>query len=229
VPKPKNVTVIEGFPGFGLVGTIVTGFLVDHLKCELLEQKYFEEMAPTVAIHGGKVVEPIGVYYNKKQNIIIIHSIMSPMGLEWKAAEFVSHVCKDYGAKEIITIEGVGTQGEAATQKAFYYTRSDDKKIKATGVAPLGEGIIIGVTGALFMKQPSCPMIALFAETHSSLPDSKAAANVIEVLDKYLGLDVDSKPLLKQAEVFEAKLKTLMQQTAGSKEQQERKALSYIS
>jgi predicted ATP-grasp superfamily ATP-dependent carboligase len=79
------------------------------------------------------------------------------------------------------------------------------------------------------MKQPSCPMIALFAETHSSLPDSKAAANVIEVLDKYLGLDVDSKPLLKQAEVFEAKLKTLMQQTAGSKEQQERKALSYIS
>jgi uncharacterized protein len=229
MPKPKNVRVIEGFPGFGLVGTITTGFLVDHLKCDLLEQKYFEDIAPTVAVHGGKVVEPIGVYYNKKHNIIIIHSIMSPLGLEWKAAEFVARVCKDYGAKELITIEGVGTQGEATEQRAFYYCRGDDKKIKATGVQPLGEGIIIGVTGALLMKPAPCPTIALFAETHSSLPDSKAAAMIIQVLDKYLGLDVDSKPLLKQAEAFEAKLKTLMQQSAGAQEQQERKALSYIS
>ena len=228
MPKPKNVTVIEGFPGFGLVGTITTGFLVDHLKCELLEQKYFEDIAPSVAIHGGMVVDPIGVYYNKKYNIIVIHSILSPLGLEWKAAEFVNHVCKDYSAKELITIEGVGTQGEAATQRAFYYS-PDDKAIKATGVAPLGEGIIIGVTGALLMRKPSCKMTALFAETHSSLPDSKAAALIIQVLDKYLGLDVDTKPLLKQAEAFEAKLRTLMQQSAGAKEQQERKALSYIS
>ena len=32
--KLKGVTVIEGFPGIGLVGTITTGFLIDHLQCE---------------------------------------------------------------------------------------------------------------------------------------------------------------------------------------------------
>ena len=32
--KPKNAILIEGFPGFGLVGTITTEFLIDHLKAK---------------------------------------------------------------------------------------------------------------------------------------------------------------------------------------------------
>ncbi|MBW2989975.1 PAC2 family protein, partial [Candidatus Woesearchaeota archaeon] len=34
--KPKNPIIIEGFPGFGLVGTIASEFLIDHLKTELI-------------------------------------------------------------------------------------------------------------------------------------------------------------------------------------------------
>ena len=229
--KPKNVTIIEGFPGFGLVGTITTGFLVDHLKCEHIKHAFFEEIAPTVAVHEGKIVDPIGVFYNEKHNILIIHSIMNPAGLEWKAAEFVAQVCKEYEAKEVISIEGVGapqTEEQNDTQSTFYYTTSSDEKIKKAGAKPLGEGIVIGVTGALLMKETTCPLLSLFAETHSSLPDSKAAAAIIEVLDKYLGLAVDTHPLLKQAEEFEEKIKDIMSQTVGAKEQQERKNLSYI-
>ena len=32
--KPQNPTLIEGFPGFGLIGTITTEFLIEHLKAE---------------------------------------------------------------------------------------------------------------------------------------------------------------------------------------------------
>lgn len=230
--KPKRPIVIEGFPGFGLVGTITTGFLVDHLRCEHITHKFFEEIAPTVAIHQGKVVDPIGVFYNAKFNIVIIHSIMAPMGLEWKAADYVAQICKEYQASELITIEGVGGPGaeESAVEgRAFYYSTNGDQKIKKMGIDPLGEGIIVGVTGAILLKGVSCPITSLFAETHSSMPDSNAAANIIRVLDKYLGLDVDPKPLQKQAEEFEAKLKAILSQSAGAKEQQERKNLSYIS
>ncbi|HSU72869.1 MAG TPA: PAC2 family protein, partial [Candidatus Binatia bacterium] len=55
--KPKGVTVIEGFPGFGLVGTIATGFLIDHLGCERIGNHWFEELAATMAIHDGKIVD----------------------------------------------------------------------------------------------------------------------------------------------------------------------------
>jgi len=42
--KIKNPIVIEGFPGFGLVGTIVTEFLLDHLKCEEVGVHYFDKL-----------------------------------------------------------------------------------------------------------------------------------------------------------------------------------------
>ncbi len=230
--KPKKVTIIEGFPGFGLVGTITTGFLVDHLKCEHITHKFFEDVAPTLAIHGGKIVDPIGVFYCKKYNIVVVHSIMAPMGLEWKAADYIVQLCKEYQAVELITIEGVGGPGAeemVEEGKAFYYVSDSDDKIKKTGIKPLGEGIIVGVTGALLLKSIPCKVTSIFAQTHSSMPDSNAAATVIKVLDKYLGLSVDPAPLKKQAEEFEAKLKTLLQQSAGAKDQQERKNLSYIS
>ncbi|MBU1854202.1 MAG: PAC2 family protein, partial [Nanoarchaeota archaeon] len=70
--------------------------------------------------------------------------------------------------------------------------------------------------------------VCIFAETHSALPDSKAAAKVIEVLDKYLGLKVDYKPLLKQAEEFENKLKNMIQQTSKTTEESDKKYMSYL-
>ena len=45
----------------------------------------------------------------------------------------------------------------------------------------------MGVSGALLLKA-EVPLSCFFAETHSSLPDSRAAAKIIEVLDKYLYL-----------------------------------------
>ena len=32
--RPRGVTIIEGFPGIGLVGTITTEYLTEHLKTE---------------------------------------------------------------------------------------------------------------------------------------------------------------------------------------------------
>mgnify|MGYP001609085675 FL=1 len=85
----------------------------------------------------------------------------------------------------------------------------------------------MGVTACLILKA-RCPVSAIFVETHSGLPDSKAAAKVIEVIDKYLNLKIDYGPLLQKAEEFEEKLKGMMEQQNKAKEQKERKELSYF-
>lgn len=95
-------------------------------------------------------------------------------------------------------------------------------------IKPLDEGIIIGVTGALLMKMRETPISCFFVETHSDLPDNKGAAKLIEVLDKYLGLSVDPKPLLAKAKEFEEKLKSLFTQLAEVKTEKEKKQLSYM-
>jgi len=229
--KVKARAVVEGFPGFGLVGTIATGFLVDHLQCEQIGKYWFETGQPTIAIHGCKLVDPIGIFYNKKYNIVIVHSIQPAQGMEWSAADIVLEVAKSVGAEEIITLEGVGSQDPESTRGFFY---SDDtatkKKFEKLGIDCLGEGIIVGVTSALLLKAApkNVNITALFAETHSQLPDSKAAAKIIELLDQYLGLKVNYQPLLKQAEIFESKLRGMLEQAQKSKETVARKDINYV-
>ncbi|MBW2969896.1 PAC2 family protein [Candidatus Woesearchaeota archaeon] len=229
--KIKATTVLEGFPGFGLVSTITTGFLIDHLKCEQIGKYWFEQGQPTIAIHNCSLIDPIGIYYNKKYDLVIVHSIAPATGMEWKAAELVLNIAKTVGAKEIITIEGVGSQ-ESNETRGFFYTSNPQhkKKFEKMGIDCLGEGIIVGVTSALLMKAPQKGMdvCSLFSETHSNLPDSKAAAKIIELLDKYLGLKVDYQPLLKQAAEFEKKLRTLIEQSQKAKEIKEKKDITYV-
>lgn len=229
--KPKNPILIEGFPGFGLIGTIATEYLIDHLNCELIGRFWFEELPATVAIHEEKMINPVGIFYNKKNNIVIIHSIAGATGVEWKAADFVFDVAKVLEAKEIVSLEGVGSTTLSENTNVFYHTNKEKikKKIEKMEIKPLKEGIIMGITSALMVIiKERVPLTCFFAETHTSLPDSKAAAKVIEVLDKYLELNVDYKPLLKQAEKFEEKLRKLMEQGMSAKKQQDRKSLSYV-
>ena len=230
--KPKNPTIIEGFPGFGLVGTIASEFLIEHLKTEQIGKIVFNEMPAMVAIHENKVVEPLGIFYNKKYNIVMLHAITASSGFEWEIAETIAKLAQDLDAKEIISLEGVGS-GEGAeltTSKVFYYTDKAEKKKKfeSIGLEPLKEGIIVGVTGALLLRSEKVPVSCVFAETQSNLPDSKAAAKVIENLDKYLSLKVDYKPLLEQAEKFEGKLKNILTQSQKVQEISEKKRMSYV-
>ncbi|MBW2968610.1 PAC2 family protein [Candidatus Woesearchaeota archaeon] len=229
--KPKGATIIEGFPGYGLVATITTGFLLDHLKCEKIGNYYFEDAMPTLAIHKCELVDPIGIYYNKKYNLVIVHAVTSVAGMEWQAANLILDLSKKISAKEIISIEGVGSQTKG-DPKTFYFTAKETlkKKVEKIGYSCIGEGIIVGVTGALLLKK-NLPHMCIFAETHMKLPDSKAAAKVVEAIDKYLKLKVDYKPLLKQAEEFEKQLTSLLNQAqkAQKKTAEDKKKLSYIA
>ncbi len=219
--KPKNPTIIEGFPGFGLVGTITTEFLIDHLDVELIGKIVMDESPAVVAIHDDHVVEPLGIFYNKKYNLVIIHAVTASTGIEWKLSDIIQKLAKDLGAKEIISLEGVGSPAtKPDAERLFYFSKdaSTKKKLSKIGLSPLKEGIIMGVTGALLLNVEKPPLSCIFAETHTDLPDSKAAARVIKALDQYLGLKVDAAPLLEQAVKFEEKLKGLLKKGEEAKE-----------
>jgi uncharacterized protein len=223
--KPKNATIIEGFPGFGLVGTITTEYLINHLETELIGKFWFEEMPAAVAIHGGKLIPPIEAHYNKKYNLVIVHALAAPPGIEWKMSDLIMKLADDLNAKEIISLEGVG--GQSKENNTYYYSTKKTEKI-AKVAEPINESIILGVTGALLLKEKDTPINAFFVETQSNLPDSKAAAQMITVLDKYLGLNVDPKPLLQTAKEFEEKLKGIIQQGQKATETADKKRLDYF-
>ena len=227
--RPKNPIIIEGFPGFGLVGTITTEYLLNELKAEPIGSIHSDKIPPMAAIHDNKLVEPIGVYYIKQFNLVILHVMTNVKGVEWEVGEILIELAKELDAKDIVSIEGVGTPMPTEESNAFFYANNDraKKKFESVKIEPLKEGIILGVTATLIL-QAQRDLACIFVETHSNLPDSKAAAKAVEVLDKYLGLKIDYKPLLKQAEKFEEKIKNLLEQGNVATEEQKKKTLSYV-
>lgn len=228
--KPENATIVHGFPGFGLVGSISTEFMINHLNMEDIGNIWLDELPPMVAIHKEEIVQPIGVFHDKEHNLIILHIVTTAKDIEWKLAEAIRKLAEMTKAKEILCIEGVNSNRETDNPEVFSYSTSEERKklLKEKGINPLNEGIIVGVTSALLLKEKSRPLTCVFAETQTEYPDSKAAAAIIEALDKYLGLSIDYKPLLETAKVFEEKLKGILSKSNEMMQDQEKKKLSYV-
>ena len=222
--KPKKgATIIEGFPGFGLVSTIATEYLIDHLSAKLIGNITSDKIPAMVAVHKGQIVEPIGIFYDEKNNIIIVRAITNVNGLEWDITKNIQELAEEIKAKEIISIEGISSDQKPPEPEAFFYTKNEERKKKfvSLNLREMDEGIIVGVTAALLTKLPDTTF--LFTEASSELPDSRAAAKIIEVLDDYLKLKLDFKPLVKKAEDFEQKIKQILMQVKDSTKQKEKK------
>ena len=237
--KPKSPVVISGFPGVGMVGAIAAEFLIQHLVTEKIGKVILDKSPALVAIHEGKLIEPFSVYYSKKHNIAVIHSILAVPGTEWQAAEALLKICASLKARELISVEGVASSGTAdgeaqdrgsSESKIFYYTTSEakGKALAKQKLESLKEGVIMGPTSAVLIKTTKLPVTCFFAQTYDQLPDSNAAAQVIRALDGYLGLKVDYKPLLKLAAKFEEKLRTIMSQSRQAEDLRDKKQMSYV-
>lgn len=222
--KPKNPIIIQGFPSIGLVSTIATKFLIDHLNIEEIGHIESEHIMPLTAIHKSKVVNPITLYYNKKFNLIIVQSLTEVVGYEWELAVTMLEIAKEVDAKEIIVIESMPPH--EGNLNVFYYSTKNKLDLK-----PISEGIVMGTTAALLLKAKSLPVTCIFSEVHSKLPDSEAAAKVVEALNVYLKLKVDYKPLLEAAKKFETNLKQFLEKRKDSLQtvsKAEKKELSYF-
>jgi uncharacterized protein len=82
------------------------------------------------------------------------------------------------------------------------------------------EGVITGVAGVLLNegKSRDFDVISVMAEAHPDYPDARAAAKVIETIDKMLlHIHLDAKPLYIEAEKIEGQLKSIHAQAKPSK------------
>ncbi|MDD5133022.1 MAG: PAC2 family protein [Candidatus Nanoarchaeia archaeon] len=229
--KIKNPIIIQGFPSFGLVGTIATGFLIDHLNAEPIGEIVSKDIPPMLAVHNSQIIRPLELYYDKKNNILILNALMNVAGKEWELSEVILKMAKELSAKEIIVIEGVAspdlTQEEPG---AYLYTTKKMDSMKACGIKKLDEGVILGVTASVLAKAKDTDVSCIFTETHSDLPDNLAAAKAIEVIDKYLGLKVDFKELIRKSKELQQKLQGIVQKgkQARALTDEKQKELDYM-
>ncbi len=110
--------------------------------------------------------------------------------------------------EELVDVYGIGS------------TKRSRDVLESHDIALFMEGVITGVAGVLLNegKSRDFDVISLMAEAHPDYPDARAAAKVIETIDKMLlHIHLDAKPLYVEAEKIEGQLKSIHAQAKPAK------------
>lgn len=210
VMKLKKPTVVLGFPGTGLVGSVAASQVVEGLGMKFGGYITSPEFAPLAAIHDYTPVPAARIHYSQKHNLIVILSEMSiPVSTSLELADRIFEFCKRMNAKSIISLGGISLK----EGKGVYVVSSDKKGvselISKKIVKPIREGATTGVTGILLTKGTlnKYPVTTILAESSEDYVDPKAASNSIKVLSKMIKVRIDTSELDKEARELAKSLK----------------------
>jgi uncharacterized protein len=221
----SNSILIEAFPTVGLVSSIAGHFLIEQLKLEeigTISSRYF---MPAAVIHNGTPSPPVRIYAGKKicgstdgcdQITVIISEFMPSVDIIKPVANMILSWAQKKKCSHIVTLEG--THGLNPKKPKTYGVATTQKMkdiLKKYNIEETKEGMITGITGVLLFEGARLKqdVLCLLAEAHSSYPDSRAAALLVETLDKMLPeIQIDTQPLYKEAEDIEQKIRAFIKQ-----------------
>ena len=210
-PLSGENTVIIGFPGSGLVGSIALQYLVEQMEFEHIgnvTSKYFPPMAMML---NGIVNAPVRFYQKDSYMVIVADVPVHPM-ICYEVADGILEWVSQFKVKEIVSIAGMITN---MPEKRVFGVSTNEISLKRIedNVLILPMGSISGIPGSILTecKVREIPAIGLLGETIQA-PDPRAAASVIGVLNKIYGFDVDVSPLLEQATEIEATMQKMAEQ-----------------
>ena len=224
----SNAMLLVAFPTIGLISSIAGHFIIDTLKLEEIGTITSPYFSPSTVIHNANPSPPVRIYAGKKrcgpdgscdQIAIIISEFMPPLNLIKPLADTILEWAAKKHCKVLLTIEGTHAVADQKLKKSQIFgvasTPSMKDVLKKYQINQTQEGMITGVTGVLLFegKLQKRDVLCLLSEAFPSYPDSRAAATLLEKLDKMLpGIKIDPKPLYKEAEEIEKRIRTYMEQ-----------------
>jgi len=207
----EGASVLMGFPGSGLVGSIALQYMVDQLEFELIGCMTSKFFPPLAMMNKGVINVPVRIYEKDKIVVIVADIPIHPM-ICFEVSNGIMDWLTPFKIREVVTIAGIITNevekrvfGVATTDEAM--PRIQDTTI----ILPMGS--ISGIASSVLTecKIRGIPAYGLLGETINA-PDPRAAASSIEVLNKMFDISLDVQPLLEQAEEIEATMHKLSEE-----------------
>ena len=204
-------TVLIGFPGSGLVGSIALQYLVEQMEFEqigTITSKYFP---PVALMTKGVINAPVRLYEKDSLAAVISDVPIHPM-ICYEVANGILDWLTQFNVREIATIAGIITNEPEKRVFGVATSREVLQRIEEeTIILPMGS--ISGIAASLLTecKTRGIPGIGLLGETVNT-PDPRSSAATIEVLNKLYHLNLDVNPLLEQAVEIEAAMAQISEQ-----------------
>ncbi len=212
--KSKNPIVIKGFPGIGLVGNIASQHLIEELDMTYMGAIDSRFFPPIAVLFNGIINMPVRIYEIAEKNIVVV---ISDIPIHPTASYDISKALmawtRSINAREVVSIAGIATMTNE--RRVFGGATNTEmlERIKEH-VEIFQVGTISGISGSIMTEcfAQNIPAISLLGETHGPNPDPRAAAAVIDVLNKLYNLSIDTNKLVQQAEQIEVELQKLAEQ-----------------
>ena len=236
----EGAILIDGFPSVGLVSSIVANYLIDTLEMEqigIVESPAF----PTVSlVRGGIPQHPVRIYAGSLRGGRTAHLADRIVAFvsEFHPAPNVIHplatTILDWAQEQrcslLVSPEGLSVERSATDRKGAKGGRFQDVKVYGIAstskardlyiepnLAPFTEGVITGIAGVLLNegRRRGFDVLTFLAEAQSDYPDARAAAKVIETINRILlRTPLDPVPLYHEAERIEQQLLSIQRHAA---------------
>lgn len=210
----KGVTIIEGFPGVGLVGPMAISYIIDKLSMKYIGYVDSEGFPPIVSIHDSKPLPPVRIYYSEKNRIITIFAEFPiPIELVHELSENVYNFIKEKQIARIISIGGIPGKGQE-DETAYVIASSADlvRDAEKEGLNPVIEGVSTGVSALLLQKSSTTNIqdTNILVPVDPNVIDPKYAELAIKSINKLLKLNIDTSELDREAKEVEARVRDLL-------------------
>ncbi len=209
----KNPTIIEGFPGIGMIGTIGASYLAEKLGLKLIGTIASTHFPPVAAIHNYKPVYPARIYASEKHDLIVLFSeFVIPMEVVFPLSEKLILWAREKKAKSIISLAGIASPEVGDHVYGIASTPEWGEKLKALGVDLIREGATQGVSGVLIAEAAveNFPAANLMIQTDKPM-DPAAAAKLLKLLSKLTSIPIDTKQLETEGQAVESRMREAME------------------
>jgi len=207
----SGYTLIEGFPGMGLVGTIAVKYLSEKLQCReagYIESEFF---VPIIRVHNGMPVHPSRIYVSSKYKLVLLVSEqIVPQMFTDRLSNAIADWIQKKKIKRIISLSGIRALPAKDGKETVYGIASDEGSKKMLGkynIEVIKEGITSGITALMMLefKDRSLEAFSLLGNVQIAA-DYKASASLIEKLNEMFAFEIDTGPLKKEAKATEKAL-----------------------
>lgn len=213
-PRLKDPILVEGLPGVGNVGKISAEYLVRKLNAQKFADIFSKHFPPQVLPLGDGTIYLVRneLYYKKlKGSRDLIFLVGDYQGISGEGQYDLSYevlkLVKNFGCRFVLTLGGYGVGYfpdnprvfGAATRRELI-SEFEELGVIFSSSDPSGgivgaAGLLLGLGKEFFDMDGVCIM----GETSGYISDPKAALNVVEVVCKYLKINIDLEELREKS------------------------------
>ena len=217
----KSPIIFAGFVGAGLVGPLAITHMITELKMVEIAVMRSKYLPPSTVFMRGRLRHPFRFYANPEGTIcaIICEITLRMEGLYTLVSSILDWAEKN-GSKEIVILDGVASTEH--DDKAYCAAEEDLVRTMADkDISLIPQGFITGIPGGILNEclVREIQGLTLLAKASKTEPDSSAAATLIEALNRFYDMEINTSELKKDKDRIHSEFNELSQKYVKHREE----------